>query len=70
LGDHLLHRMKDANDALRELQDTLDSLSPHDFAAWTTWVEERLTERLRQRQAHPAGLPVSDPEPGEETEHA
>jgi hypothetical protein len=47
-------------DPLNELKHALDALSPRDLAAWTAWVENRLTERLRQRQEHgrPAGAGV------------
>jgi len=37
---------------LEELKTALETLSPRDMAAWTEWVESRLTERLRLRQGH------------------
>ena len=42
--------MNDAWTTLKQLDDALEKLSPHDRAAWTEWVESRLTERLRIRQ--------------------
>ena len=53
--------MTDIDESLRELQDNLDRLSPSDFAAWSDWVEERLTGRLRLRQTHPAPLATPIP---------
>lgn len=37
---------------LEQLHNALETLSPRDMAAWTEWVENRLTERLRLRLEH------------------
>lgn len=44
--------MDTATKTLEQLHIALETLSPQDMAAWTEWVESRLTERLRMRQEH------------------
>lgn len=44
--------MDTATKTLEKLHIALETLSPRDMAAWTEWVESRLTERLRLRHEH------------------
>jgi hypothetical protein len=44
--------METATKTLEQLHIALETLSPRDMAAWTEWVESRLTERLRLRQEY------------------
>jgi phytoene dehydrogenase-like protein len=52
--------MDDTSSTIRQLKAALRELSPGELAAWTEWVESRLTERMQRRSAQAPKRPPEE----------
>lgn len=52
--------MDDTSSTIRQLKAALSELSPVELAAWTEWVESRLTERMQRRSAQAQKRPPEE----------